>query len=235
MKGLVTTLTLVLIAFGVTEKSINNEYVGISLTDGIYTESTVSGNDILDAGLSADDSDWELLLVNKDHPIPANYRPELTTLSNGKRVDSRIYPDLQEMFDNARAEGLELFVREGYRTTFDQKKIMDERIWSYIKQGYSIKKAGDLAREYVATPGTSEHQLGICVDINADTSVCSEDDLYQWLYDNSYKYGFIKRYCGDKSDITGISDEPWHYRYVGREAAAEIHDSGLCLEEYLGQ
>ena len=77
-------------------------------------------------------------------------------------------------------------------------------------------------RLYIALPGASEHQLGLAVDINADTSKCSSDDVYKWLLENSYKYGFIQRYPSGKTSITGVANEPWHYRYVGKEAAAEI-------------
>ena len=115
---------------------------------------------------------WNLILVNDDYCVPRNYEVELTELSNGEKVDSRIYPQLQQMFDDARAEGLELFVREGYRTTQDQKDIMNERIQQYQDEGYSRGEAKKLAKEYVAEPGTSEHELGIAVDINADTSKC---------------------------------------------------------------
>ena len=132
---------------------------------------------------------WNLILVNDDYCVPRNYEVELTELSNGEKVDSRIYPQLQQMFDDARAEGLELFVREGYRTTQDQKDIMNERIQQYQDEGYSRGEAKKLAKEYVAEPGTSEHELGIAVDINADTSKCSSDAVYTWLANNAYKYG----------------------------------------------
>ncbi len=178
---------------------------------------------------------WNLILVNKDNRIPDDYEVDLIELSNGEKVDSRIYPQLQEMFDNARAVGLELFVREGYRTADDQQEVMTEQIQEYIEQGYSRSESKKLAKKYVAAPGTSEHQLGISVDINADTSVCSSDAVYTWLAENAYKYGFIKRYPSDKTDITGVYDEPWHYRYVGEEAAREIQERGLCLEEYIEQ
>lgn len=176
---------------------------------------------------------WNLILVNDDYCIPSNYEVELTELSNGEKVDSRIYPQLQQMFDDARAEGLELFVREGYRTTQDQKDIMNERIQQYQDEGYSRGEAKKLAKEYVAEPGTSEHELGIAVDINADTSKCSSDAVYTWLANNAYKYGFIKRYPDDKTEITGVNNEPWHYRYVGVDAALEMQEKGLCLEEYI--
>jgi len=178
---------------------------------------------------------WNLILVNKDHKISSDYEPELTELSNGEKVDKRIYPQLQEMFDDARAAGLELFVREGYRTTQEQQEIMDEKIEEYRAEGYSHSEAKELAEKYVAIPGTSEHQLGLSVDINADTSKCSSEAVYAWLAENAYKYGFIKRYQSEKVEITGINNEPWHYRYVGTEAAAQMQENGLCLEEYIEQ
>ena len=176
---------------------------------------------------------WNLILVNKNYRIPDNYDIELTELSNGEKVDSRIYPDLQDMFNAARANGLALFVREGYRTQEEQQEIMDEKIMSYMEEGYSKKEARNLAEKYVAKPGTSEHQLGLSIDINADTTKCSSESVYKWLDENAYRYGFIKRYPSDKVEITGINNEPWHYRYVGYEAAKEMKEQNLCLEEYL--
>lgn len=73
----------------------------------------------------------------------------------------------------------------------------------------------------------------IPVDINADNAISSSDEVYNWLVENGYKYGFIKRYPSDKTDITGVINEPWHYRYVGKEAAKEIWLQGICLEEYI--
>lgn len=110
---------------------------------------------------------------------------------------------------------------------------MDERIQQYLEEGYSRAEAKKLAEAYVAKPGTSEHELGIAVDINADTSICSSDAVYTWLANNAYKYGFIKRYPDDKTEITGVNNEPWHYRYVGVDTAREIQEKGLCLEEYI--
>ena len=157
--------------------------------------------------IASEDNGWNLILVNRDNYIPADYKVQLTELSNGKKVDSRIYPELQEMFDDARAQGYSLFVREGYRTQEEQ--------------------------QWVAIPGTSEHQLGIAVDINADTTKSSSDDVYNWLAENAHTYGFIKRYPSNKTDITGVINEPWHYRYVGKEAASKIYSQGICLEEYI--
>ena len=205
-----------------------------SQVSALSEETEQSGTAQSTSGTS--DDGWALLLVNKDNPIPDNYEITFTELSNGQKVDSRIYPELQAMFDAARASGLQLFVREGYRTQEEQQQIMNERIQKYVKEGNTQAEAKKLAEEYVAVPGTSEHQLGLSVDINPeDSSQEAKDKVYSWLAANAYKYGFIKRYPSDKVDITGISNEPWHYRYVGKTAAAEMQEKGLCLEEYLKQ
>lgn len=179
--------------------------------------------------------EWNLIVVNRWNELPEDYSVELTELSNGQKVDSRIYPYLQEMFDAARAEDVYPVVREGYRTAEEQQEILDDKIQSYINQGYSQVKAERTAKEWVALPGTSEHQLGIAVDINADKSKCSNEDVYGWLAENAYKYGFVLRYPPGKQKITGTSYEPWHYHYVGEEAAKEIYERGICLEEYFKQ
>ena len=170
--------------------------------------------------VASEDNGWNLILVNRDSYIPDDYQVELTELSNGKKVDSRIYPELQEMFNDARAQGYGLFVREGYRTQEEQQQLMDEKIEAYENEGKSKSEAEKLAEQWVAIPGTSEHQLGIAVDINADTTKSSSDDVYNWLAENAHTYGFIKRYPSNKTDITGVINEPWHYRYVGKEAAS---------------
>ncbi len=176
---------------------------------------------------------WNLILINKDNYIPEDYEVTLLKLSNGKKVDERIYPDLQRMFDDARATGLELFVAQGYRTADEQQRLLDNKQEAYENEGKSPAEAKELAEQWVAVPGTSEHQLGIAVDINADTEKCSAEDVYEWLSVNAHKYGFINRYPADKTDITGIIYEPWHYRYVGNKAAQEMYEKGLCLEEYI--
>lgn len=183
--------------------------------------------------VASEDNGWNLILVNRNSYIPDDYKVELTELSNGEKVDSRIYPELQEMFNDARAQGYGLFVREGYRTQEEQQQLLDEKIEAYENEGKSKSEAKKLAEQWVAIPGTSEHQLGIAVDINADTTKSSSDDVYSWLAENAHKYGFIKRYPSDKTDITGVINEPWHYRYVGTEDALEIYSQGMCLEEYI--
>ena len=116
--------------------------------------------------------------------------------------------------------------------------LFDRKMYYYTALGYEKAEAIVLAGQSVAVPGTSEHQLGLALDI-VDTSNWSLNDsqaetpAQQWLIEHSWEYGWILRYPDGKSDITGIIYEPWHYRYVGRQVAAEIHELGLCLEEYL--
>ena len=172
--------------------------------------------------------------MNASHSVPENYEISLLELSNGQRIDERIYPDLQDMFDDARSAGVWPTVREGYRSREMQEQVMEDKVAEYIAQGYSRQAAKERAGELVAVPGTSEHELGLAVDINA---VEGEDpwDVYTWLADNAYKYGFILRYPQGKEAITGIDYEPWHYRYVGKEAALDIYQQGIALEEYIRQ
>lgn len=177
---------------------------------------------------------WNLILVNKWNKIPKNYEVELTTLSNGEAVDSRIYPALQEMFDSARLDGVYPVVVSSYRSRTEQQILLDNKTADYMQDGYSEKEAQEMAEKWVAIPDTSEHQLGISIDINADPTRSTNNEVYTWLDQNAYKFGFIYRYPADKTEITGIINEPWHYRYVGVEAATDIYNRRICLEEYLG-
>lgn len=180
------------------------------------------------------ETDWQLILVNRSHPIPKNYDIKLTQLRNNQSVDSRIYPSLQKMFDDMRAAGLTPVISSSYRTTKKQQSLLDEKIADYQKEGYSEKESEKLAKEWVAVPGTSEHQLGMAVDItSADRNTQNPSVIWEWLMKNSYQYGFILRYPENKEKITGTIYEPWHYRYVGKKAAKEIYERQICLEEYL--
>lgn len=185
--------------------------------------------------IHTDENEWCLILVNKWNYIPDNYEVELTKLSGGESVDQRIYPKLQEMLDAARNDNIYPVVVSGYRTAEKQQRLMDEKIAEYEAEGCVAEEAITKADAWVAIPGTSEHQIGIGVDINADSIHSRGEDVYDWLEQNSYQFGFIRRYPAEKTEITGIINEPWHYRYVGVEAATEIHTQEICLEEYLNQ
>lgn len=183
---------------------------------------------------------WSLVLVNAWTPLPAGHSIALTQLKNGQSVDERCYPALQKMMDDCRAEGLEPLICSSYRSAEKQERLFQKQMEPYLAQGYSEADARAAAGNAVAIPGTSEHQLGLALDI-VDTNHQLLDEsqeqtaVQQWLIQNSWKYGFILRYPTDKSAVTGIMYEPWHYRYVGPTAAREIHEQGVCLEEYLEQ
>ena len=186
-----------------------------------------------------DRDSWNLILANFENPLPDSFTvPDLTQLRSGQSVDSRAYPALQRMMDDARAEGLQPLICSSYRDWDTQTRLFEAEVQNWLNKGYSREEAEAQAAVWVARPGTSEHQTGLTVDI-VDLSYQLLDEgqertpVQQWLMAHCAEYGFILRYPTDKSDITGIGYEPWHYRYVGVEAAREITERGLCLEEYL--
>lgn len=184
---------------------------------------------------------WNLVLVNPWNKMEEGYVPDLTYMYDGySRVDSRCYEDLDDMIDALYAEDLVPVICSSYRTMDMQQTNFNNQVDYFINQGMSRSEAETAAAREVAVPGTSEHQLGLAVDIvdvNYQWLDEGQEDtaVQKWLMKNSWKYGFILRYPNDKTDITGIIYEPWHYRYVGKEYAKDIYESGLCFEEWLEQ
>lgn len=183
-----------------------------------------------DGPSSADD--WSLVLVNRDNPLPEGYEVTTVALTGGQAVDERCLADLQAMMDDCRAAGLEPIICSSYRTQDKQQRLFDEQVRTLVSQGLSEEDARAKAGTSVAVPGTSEHQLGLALDIvDADNQLLDASQegmpVQQWLIANSWSYGFVLRYPSGKSDVTGIVYEPWHYRYVGRPAAREMHETGL--------
>lgn len=181
---------------------------------------------------------WNLLLVNPWNPLPEDFTVALTQLGEDQAVDSRIYPELMAMLDDARAQGLSPVVCSSYRTQELQEALYADKIQRLMNQGCTQAEAEAEAGRWVAVPGTSEHQAGLALDIVAQSypqldEAQENTPEQQWLMANAHRYGFILRYPEEKSYLTGIGYEPWHYRYVGREAAEEIYGRGICLEEYL--
>ena len=208
----------------------------VSEDSGAAQTNRTPGSESTDSGSSYEQSkDWRLLLVNSAYPISEDYSIELTELRYGQKVDSRVYPYLQQMFDDMRAEGLSPRVISGYRTREEQQSRVNSRISEYMGYGKSREEAQKLALQWEPAAGASEHELGICVDISSeDEDTASAEKVWEWLDANCASYGFIKRYPTRKASVTGVRGEPWHYRYVGEEAAKEIMSRGITLEEYLG-
>lgn len=181
-----------------------------------------------------EDNQWYLILVNSENPLPQEFEISLAETENGHKVDERIKEPLEEMLADARNEGIIPKITSSYRTREEQQQLLDEKTEEYISQGMNQQEALEKAKEWVALPDTSEHQTGLAVDIS--TADWEDQDAYTvwaWLEKNCWKYGFILRYTEEHQSITGIIPEPWHFRYVGAEAAKEITERGICLEEYL--
>lgn len=191
--------------------------------------------------LAGDEEGWQLILVNEDHPLDASYVPErLAEISPGYPVDERILSDLRQMLDDGAAQGLSMYVTSAYRSYDQQTETFNASMQNRLDQNMTPLEAYQETSTSVAIPGTSEHATGLAVDI-ISTAYGALDDRQgdtaeqKWLMEHCWEYGFILRYPPEKSDITGIIYEPWHYRYVGRDAAKEIAEQGITLEEYLGQ
>ena len=188
-------------------------------------------------------SDWPLTLVNASHPLPAGYQPPLADVPGSeKQLERHAAAALQQMFTDAKAAGVPLYLVSGYRSVAYQQGLFERKVNGYLAEGLSRDEAERQAAAWVARPGTGEHSLGLAADIVSGDWYLSHDDLTQdfeqtpqfaWLRENAARYGFILRYPAGKEDVTGVHYEPWHYRYVG-EAAPHIAAAGLTLEEYLG-
>lgn len=181
---------------------------------------------------------WQLVLVNPTHAMEEGYVPKLEEIENNYYFDARAVESLKKMLADGRREGLDFWICSAYRSTEKQKSLYDNKVQRLMAEGMSYGEAYAEAAKTVAYPGTSEHQLGLAVDIVAKDYQLLDDKQAdtkeaKWLRDNCWKYGFILRYPTNKTEETGIIFEPWHYRYVGEEAAKEIMEKGICLEEYL--
>ena len=168
-----------------------------------------------------------VILVNADNPVPDYYKMELKIIEDWHQVSTECYNALAQMLTDCKNAGIDYTFNSAYRTIAQQKEILEDRTEEHMEGGLPYAAAYAKARETVALPGTSEHHLGLAVDLLGDEAIA-------WLTEHCWEYGFIVRYQGDKAHITGIIDEPWHFRYVGTTVAMELKTSGLCLEEYLG-
>lgn len=186
------------------------------------------------------DLPWYLTLVNFEHPLEEDFVPtELAEIDNGYEADSRIADAAKQMLADAYEENVRIIALSAYRDYEYQMDLFENKVQRLQKEkGYSVSKAREEAATVVAYPGTSEHQLGLALDlVDARHTALDESQentaAYQWLCEHCDEYGFIVRYPNGKTDITGIIYEPWHFRYVGKEAAKVIMENDLTLEEYL--
>lgn len=208
--------------------------------DGDEQTTEVAQNVVSAEEQNFDAADWRLVLINKQHPISQDYEFKLGRMFIEKKniqLDDRIIEDLLLMMQAAKRDGLNLVVRSPYRTFDRQESNFNDRIKSYMRQGLSYMEAYKVTSQVITVPGCSEHEVGLALDITSETyrdltQGFADTKEGQWLADHSHEYGFILRYPEGKEYITSITYEPWHFRYVGREAASVMKEENLCLEEF---
>ena len=221
------------------------DFAKLSLYDRYVNYSNVTGDDeettVIYVNLDMDKTPYEEatevkdfsinMLVNKHFKLDEDFVPKDLVKVNKKYTDEddiqlnqETYNAFIELYNAASNEGLGLVINSAYRSYQDQTELNDF-YFKHYGQNYIDK--------YVAKPGFSEHQTGLCFDIGSTTSnVFANSKEYPWMLENAYKYGFIQRFPSEYEDITGFRSESWHFRYVGKKAAKEIHDNDMSYEEY---
>lgn len=188
--------------------------------------------------MTVDTTLWNLILVNPDNFLPEDHSFEKEQVQGNYYLDSRAAPFAKQMIADAKEEGIELQICSSIRDVELQTRLFNNKINDLIAEGYSEEDAKIKAATIVAVPGTSEHHTGLALDIVTPSyqrlnAGYENTDAAKWLKENAAEYGFILRYPKDKTDITKIIFEPWHYRYVGREYAEFIMSEGICFEEFI--
>jgi len=209
--------------------TLDDFYAGLCLHENV--DNTVS---------AFDKDSWNLLLVNKTNPLPDGYEVPLATIKGTMKCDERVLDPLHEMLNAADKDGVNLIVCSPYREDQLQERLFLRKINAYMSYGYSYLEAYKISSQDVIVPGTSEHQLGLAFDIVVDYHMVLDSSFGdtiggKWLKNHCAEYGFILRYPKGKETVTGIEYEPWHFRYVGVDAAEYIMKNELTLEEFIEQ
>ncbi|MBR0541985.1 MAG: M15 family metallopeptidase [Clostridia bacterium] len=183
-----------------------------------------------------DAENWALAIIGVNYPLPDKYSPNLSEAVDGSSVklDSRVATHYREMYNAAKQAGCILTPYSGYHTYSLQESTYTRKLNYYISQGYSEEQAAAETQKKTLPAGCSEHNAGLCMDIVSASSDFVNTKEFQWLCDNAMNYGFVLRYPENKQEITGVNYQPWHWRFVGVEAAKEMAQNNQCLEEYLG-
>lgn len=185
--------------------------------------------------IDTEGQDWRLLVVNSTREFPRSYSPSVSyVMDSGTRLDERVTPYYVKMYRAAKKDGVTLTPYSGYRSYAHQEWNYNNLTNVYMNQyGLSRASAAKKAATVILPPGTSEHNLGLSMDICNTLNSFENTKEFKWLCKNAQNYGFILRYPKNKQKITGVIYEPWHWRFVGVENAKKIKKSGLCLEQYL--
>ena len=233
LAAVIALLVLCIIGFGVFKNQNENASAAVEIEDSsVPLTGYYAGED----DEQFHDTDSILVVANKKHPLPAGYEPQDLVRPNVEMVNECFVRTLassalEEMFAAAEADGVHLLLGAAYRGEVLQRQLYDSYAGQY----------GRSAADYISSrPGFSDHQTGLAVDISDHDTLTYLTENFdatpegQWLLNHAYEYGFILRYPKGKEEITGYGYEPWHYRYVGPEAAKEIYNNGdwLAMEEY---
>lgn len=216
-----------------TQEETTQEKLDFELTEPSTSATLVSeGNRKI---INPDQDLWNLVVVNGTRAMPEGYKPQLKSVAGTDvMLDYRVVDHYTEMYNAAKKDGITLTPYSGYRSYDRQKRNYNNLTEEYMyKYNLSREDAAVKAATVILPPGTSEHNLGLAMDICNTNSSFAQQKEYRWLMEHAHKYGFILRYTAEKQPITGIIPEPWHWRYVGVEYAEDIKNSGLCLEEWL--
>ena len=178
-------------------------------------------------------TDWRLTLANYENILPDNFQVEVEEIADDRLFDARAIDDLKKMINAMGRDGIaNIWVQSAYRSVERQKELYDNSVQKYLKQGKTQEEAERLTDEYINKPGASDHNLGLAVDFNNVDNKFEDLDGFKWLQKNAENYGFILRYPKDGTLKTGYGYEPWHYRYVGLDAAKTIYEEKITFEEY---
>jgi len=194
--------------------------------------------------ITMDPVHWNLTHVNANYRVALDYFPDLDSIKGPRphRLDVRVAPHFNEMYDAALADGVHLITSSSFRSVGHQDTLLNNSALRSMRQDslLTIEEALLKASHSTMFPGGSEHNLGLCVDFytereEGEVRGFDSTPQYAWLMVHAADYGFTLRYPEDKTEITGIIFEPWHWRYVGVEVAKDLKEKEICLEEYLGK
>ncbi len=179
-----------------------------------------------------DDGDWNLILVNEDHPLPESFSVDCSQVSGGT-VDTRIAGALQNLIGRRSRTAYPFMFLQVIAVWIASGLCLTVRFSKTLQKAWTGSWRNATAAKSIARPGRSEHNTGLAVDLNGVAGDLDTTAEYRWLQENAEDFGFILRFPADKESVTGIRFEPWHYRYVGVEHAKEMNRLGMCLEEYI--
>ncbi len=218
----------------VTEEPIENSEESTTLPEESTTKPPLKWDNYKPAEI-LNGENWATVLINKKYPLGKAYSPTLSPVVEGSSVtaDTRVADAYKLMYVDALKQGFVLTPYSAYCSFSRQQTNYENKVQAFILQGMTEDEAKANAEKRIEPAGSSENGAGLSVDIVSASAGFASTDEYKWLVNNAHKYGFVLRYPEDKTDITGMIYQPWHWRYVGVDVANEMKSNNLCLEEYL--